>query len=489
MKLNSRAFLLTAMSSAVLTLASSAEAVSIDWKGTYRFEWTQIDHPSLGSTPAYGGKSYGLNYLSLSPKIIAADGVNIVSRFDVLANQNGYEDQQFGQVFGEGRHQTNSAANAHQRNVFANNSPSTPLRVQELYLNINQEFGALVVGRAPIEFGLGITHNAGNGPFDHWSDNEDLVGYKFIIDNFFVMPMLGRAYSNIYQGNEVQDLIVHAEYDSKESGSMIGLMYQSRKASKGVSDAPTITGTAGTTDSTGIPGATIGNGSAGEYDVTSTNLVIGREWESFAFKVEAGFNSGNLGLRTAAGEDISTNGYGVAAELMFPRKDSKLEWKVRLGMATGDDVTTASKYEAYQFDRNYDVAMLLFNHRLGQKYDYLTTNVLKDNTKDVSNSLDDEAIGNTMYIAPRLSYAWTDHVELNNTLTYAQLMTNPTGASGFDKALGFEWDIEVVYKPTDRLQWVNQLGILAPGAAFKGGADNLETATTFGLASKVAVTF
>ena len=155
-------------------------------------------------------------------------------------------------------------------------------------------------------------------------------------------------------------------------------------------------------------------------------------------------------------------------------------------------LSSGGTYEAYQFDRNYDVAMLMFNHRLGQA-DFLTTGLTRDTTKDASNSLDDESISNAIYVSPRLSYAWNDRLDLNNTLTYAQLVTNPLATNtGFSKDLGFEWDIELAYKPTDRIQWVNQIGLLFPGAAFKngtGGTGNLEAATTYGFATKVAISF
>lgn len=448
-------------------VASTSQAMSIDWKGTYRFEWTQIDRPSLG-TP-YGMKAYGLNYLSLSPKIIAADGVNIVSRFDVLSNNNGYADAQFGQLFGSG--------GSGQSQVYSQQQRSSNLTVSQLYLNINQEYGALVVGRAPLEFGMGMTHNAGTGAFDHWADTEDMVGYKFIVDNFYFMPIFGRVYDNVPQGNQVQDMIFQLQYESKETGSLIGIMHQTRKASTGINDAP-------------LAGA--GNVNSAEYNAQTVNFILGREWERFGFKMEAGFNSGSIGQKTAANEEVKTNGYGIAADLYFPRKDSKFGWNLKMGMATGDDPTTLNSYEGFHFDRNYDVAMLLFNHRLGQK-DFLSTNAIKDLTKDVSSSLDDEAISNTLYVAPKMSYAMSERLDLNNTLIYAQLMTNPVaGNTNFSKDLGFEWDIELAYKPTDRIQWVNQIGFLMPGKAFKNGDGtdgNLEAATTFGFASKAAISF
>jgi hypothetical protein len=463
----------TLLSVAVLLssmVVSSANAISIDWKGTYRFEWTQVDRPSLAAP--YGSKSYGLNYLSLSPKIIATDGITIVSKFDVLANQDAaYSNAQFGQLWGQG---WNTGA-AYQSNVYAQNQRSTNLTVSQLYLNLNQEYGALVVGRAPIEFGLGITHNAGNGAFDHWADTMDMVGYKFIVDNFFFMPILGRVYDqDVSQGNTVQDTILQLQYESKESGSLIGVMQQTRKASLGANDAPN----AGT--------------KTGEFNVQTMSFILGREWEKFGFKLEAGFNSGTLGVQSAALEDIKTNGYGIAAEFYMPRKDSKYDLNVRIGMATGDDPTSTGTYEGFQFDRNYDVAMLMFNHRLGQQ-DFLTTGLTRDLTKGVSTSLDDESISNALYISPRVSYAWNERMDLNNTLTYAQLLTNPVATnSGFSKDLGFEWDIDLTYKPTDKIQWVNQLGLLFPGAAFKNGTGtggNLDNAMTYGFATKAAISF
>jgi len=460
--------LLSAAALLTSALASTASALSIDWKGTYRFEWTQVDRPTL-ATP-YGMKSYGLNYLSLSPKIIATDGVNIVSKFDVLSNSDtAYADAQFGQLWGQGWSVGNGA---NQSNVYAKNHPTTSLRVSQLYLNVNQEYGALVLGRAPLEFGLGMTHNAGNGLFDHWGDTEDMVGYKFIVDNFFLMPIIGRMYDeNVSQGNVVQDTILHLQYESKESGSMIGIMQQNRKASLGANDVPVLAGQTKT----------------GEFSVQTTSFVLGREWEKFAFKLEAGFNSGSEGSTNAAGEEVKSNGYGIAAELHFPRKDSKLDWNLRVGMATGDDPNTTGAFEGYQFNRNYDVAMLMFNHRLGQK-DFLTTDRFKA-VKTAANSMDDEFISNAVYVSPKISYAWNDRLDLNNTLTYAQLMTNPTGVADFKNDLGFEWDIELVYKPTERVQWVNQLGLLFPGAAFKNGASDFENASTYGFASKAAISF
>lgn len=87
---------------ALLTLLSmfSAQAMSIDWSGNYRLEWVNIDKTTL-DTPSLS-KSYLLNSLQLSPKIIAADGVNIIGKFNIFHNSN-YPNSQIGQVWGAGQ--------------------------------------------------------------------------------------------------------------------------------------------------------------------------------------------------------------------------------------------------------------------------------------------------------------------------------------------------------------------------------------------------
>ena len=64
---------------------SKSFGTSIDWKGGYRFEFVEIDKPSLTKPSLH--KSYGLNYLYLAPRVVASDGINIVSRFDIFGAQ------------------------------------------------------------------------------------------------------------------------------------------------------------------------------------------------------------------------------------------------------------------------------------------------------------------------------------------------------------------------------------------------------------------
>jgi hypothetical protein len=452
---------------------SSAQAMSLDWTGGYRLEWNQVSKPTLGSPS--GSKEYGTNYLYLSPKIIAADGVNIVTRFDIFNSQTeAYQGSQLGDIWGLN---TNGGTNGTSGAVSSNNGAAS-FSVSQLYLNVNQEFGTLVAGRVPFEFGMGMTHNAGKGLFDHWYDSRDMVAYKVIVGDWSFTPMIGRVKSTDYgQGGAMSSQAFMLQYENVETKTLLGFMQDNRKGSQDLNDIAAHIGT-GTEYTT-----------SGEFSLQTTSFVFGRGFDGFNFKVEAAFQSGSAGVTQASsGEEAAISGYGVAAEFNFPRPESKWNWNMKLGMASGDDPETAD-LEGFAFDRNYDVAMLLFNHRLGQ-HDYFGTNIYKSATGlDVRNSADDEQISNAFYIAPTINYAWNERFDVKNTLIYAQLLKPFDSSVASTKDLGLEWDISLVYKPSEKIQWLNGLGMLFPGGAWKNGTEDLENSFTYGFTSKAAISF
>lgn len=458
----------------LVMLSQVSFAISIDWSGGYRFELTDIDNPSL-NTSAKQPKTYGTQYLYLSPKLIASDGINIISRFDVLGSQiPAYRNSQLGSVFGSG-------GGAGPR-INSQTQETTTIGVSQMYLNINHEYGSLVAGRAPLEFGMGISHNAGLGEFDHWYDTRDTVGYRFMVDNISFMPMLSRVSQKDFgRGVTTSDETFVFEYNNKDNGDQAGVIQQTRKSSLESNDALSATNPLSAT----FPLATVGGG----WNSKLVNLFLGRNWETFKLKLEASFLTGETGLYLGS-ESIKFNSYAVATELLFPRKEaSKWEFSAKLGIASGDNPSTANIYEGYQFDRNYDVALMLFNHRMGLR-DFLTTAILhNDASLSVGNSADDEAIGNATYLAPSAKYQWSDKLEIKSTLIYAQLVVNPTNTLDTTKDLGTELDIEFIYKPRERVTWSNQLGVLFPGSAWKDGASNLDNKTNIGFSSKAAITF
>lgn len=472
-----------------LSFAQAASAMAVDWAGTYRFEYTEIDKTTLA--PGGGRKAYALSHLNLSPKIIAADGVNIVANFEVLGNAN-YPNSQVGQQFGSGVNAgTATGMSGNSSNVASQNQGASNLQVRELYANFNQEYGSIVVGRAPLQFGLGMTYNAGKGAFDHWGDVSDMVGYKFLIGNLSFMPMIGKPYDHSpAQGRDVTDTMFNVEYNNPETESVFGLFYRTRTSSLTSNDAFNVY------DATVNPAYTNTTAASG-WSTNHTNITLMRGWESFKFRMEAGFDSGTTGINTAANNEIKINGYGIAVELEFPKTDWK--WLVKAGMASGDNPTT-DNYEGYSFDRNYDVAFMMFNHPMGG-YDVLTTNAQRNRSTACTTApcplyaneeaLDEDAIGNTVFLSPRFTISFGDKLDWRNTLTYAQIQTNSSRVVGNDTAkdLGFEWDTALIYRPYERVQWVNEIGFFAPGSAYKEGSVGRDAGFNYGFQSKAAISF
>lgn len=452
-------------------------AMSVDWTGTYRFEFVELDRPSL--TEPKLRKSYMLHHLNLNPKVIAADGINIVGRFDLLPSSafaNSQVGQQFG--YGVGAGPSNSANDS---SVASTNQNSTSLQVTQLYLDILQEYGEIVVGRAPLHFGLGITHNAGNGMFDHWYDLRDMLAYRFVVGNLSMMPVFSKVYdASLAQGRDVSDMIWDFEYKNPETNSEFGVLHQTRSAGFAANDAPFAS----------YGGSAI----TGDWKTQDVNLYIARGFENFDIKFEAGFKSGSTGLVRTVGsgtEKIDLNGYGLALEMNYAKPDSKWKWNIKTGVASGDNPDTTN-YEGFQFDKNYDIGFLLFNHPMGM-YDLFTSNLQKHGTAPNTpygkeNTVDDESISNAIFIAPSATYVMNDRWEWKNTLITANLQTNPVTGIEVDKGVGIEWDTTFIYKPIDRVRWVNEVGILMPGEAFTmDGA--FDKKTTFGWQSRVAVSF
>lgn len=489
-----------ALASAVvlpLLLANPAYGADVTWGGNYRIEGVKIRGPEMTSEAS--DKAYLLHHLVLTPKIVAADGLTIYSRLDILNDPNfgisstGQVTSVAGDVLGAG---PNPSASSGQTTGPATNSwgrtqRASMIGVTALYASWAQEFGQLVVGRTPVQFGLGTYYSAGNSLFDHYIDTKDMVGYKMVLGNLFILPMMGKVHEgNLGQEDDVDDYMIHVQYDNPESELSLGFFYDIRVAAG--NDAPT-----------SVMGGT-GSTLTGSFKNTMMGLYFSEKAGShFRVSAEADMLSGDTGVQTSTGQGVGLNAFGIAGELAWnPGADSKWSGVFKLGMATGDDPGTNDTYEGFQFNRNYDVGMLLFNHPLGQR-DFMRTALLRNTSNTgagkASNQIDSEAISNTIYFAPTLQYRSRENLSYGTTFVYAMLnkdpIKDPTAGSaqsvnyGTAMNLGYELDFSVTYKPFDRMTWITEFGGLLPGDAWKAGSQNLETKMVFGLITKAAINF
>ncbi len=467
---------------ATVLLSPVLYAGDIEWSGVYRIEGYHLKNSELrGSNKRE--LNYGLNHLVLRPKITAGDGLTIYGQFNIFNNSR-YPNSQMGQVFGSGVGSTTPGTSVDDSNAISENQKAETLEVSQLYLTYSHEYGQLIAGRAPIHFGLGMSHNAGRGLFDHFYDTRDLVGYKVVVGNFFFFPMFGKpSEGEIGESDDVTDFMIQAEFSNPESDVSMGVFYQLRKSGDQGSDAPTPGGADGL----------LGGPSADNLSSINTKLVnvyALRESEKIHLGLEASFMSGDSGARNAGGEKVTWDGFGVAGEFEYRPESSAWAWGLKAGTASGDDPTSTAKFEGFAFDRNYDVAMLMFNHPLGQADIFntrLTTGTDARNNNNITEA-DVETISNVMYIAPTVKYGLGDKWSLANTIVTGWLGTNPIAGKSVAKDLGYEWDINLTFEPRKGVQWVNQIGLLFPGSAFKVDGQ-YENKFTYGFASKAAISF
>jgi hypothetical protein len=342
-----------------------------------------------------------------------------------------------------------------------------------------QEFGQLVVGRAPLQFGLGLAANSGSGMFDHYIDTRDMVGYKIVLGNFFFMPIYGKVNEgDLGSEDDVNEYIFHLQYDNPETDLSLGLMYTIRLGTFGGNDIPTTGGNIGGTSPT----------RSDNFRTTMISLFSSQKVSDVTIAIEADLLSGDAGLTATNGSNVAINSYGIAGELSWAPKDSKVKSMLKAGIASGDDPGTQDTYEGFAFSRNYDVGMLMFNHPLGQA-DFLRTGLVRDTTTPVKNQPDTEAISNVVYIAPSFQHQWKENMSWGGTLVYGLLNKNPIPNSTTATDLGFEVDLNLTYKPYERLTWVTELGVLSPGSAWKGGSLGYESKFAYGVTTKAAIAF
>ena len=490
---------LTLVLSASLVHSAGAFAADVTWGGNYRIEAVKIKNPELSS--ANSDKSYLLNHLTLTPKIVAADGITIFSRLDVLNNPSygvsttGSVYSVAGDVIGRGPNTsgTKPALNGQESNAWARTQAAGDFAITSLYLSWAQEFGQFVVGRMPMQFGLGTTFNAGTGLFDHFIDTKDLVGYKVVFGNLFIMPILGKVSEGaLGEEDDVNDYLIHLQYDNPETELSLGVIYQIRVGTFAGNDSPVTENVGGGSPN---PANTATNPEVVDgFKNTLIGLFSSQRVGNFRLGIEADLLSGDTGLRTRpGGRGVGLNAYGVAAEVGYNPADSKFSALLKAGVASGDDPGTTDTYEGFVFSRNYDVGLLMFNHPLGQA-DILRTGMIRGNQANgptaVRNEIDSEGISNVIYVAPSFQYRTRDNLSWGATVVYGMLNKDPIGGGANTASpLGYELDLNVTYKPLERLTWITEIGALLPGEAWKGGSSGFENKFAYGIVTKAAISF
>lgn len=460
----------------LLLTTSVAQASGIQWGGQYRVEGVWLDGPTLGNSG--GGHRYGLHHLSLRPEIVPADRFLIRGQVEVFNSSQYPEGNTLGEFWGGTAHVPSGASE--DPFTLRGGVDMGFVAVSQLYLQWFQDFGTFTVGRAPLNFGLGMSYSAGDGPWDHWMSTRDLLSYTIQMGNFSITPTYAKlSEGRIQSEDDVNEYLAEIKYENEDTGLSGGVLYRMRRVGTFGNDRPQPAG--------GVSG---GFGEAG-FEEDQTSFFFKRQRQNWSLGLELSFVEGKTGYTTAAGSPIDSNGFGLAAELTYQKPDSRWQWFLKGGLASGDDPATEDAYEGFIFHRNYDVSLLLFNHVMGAR----GTNLLGtggisrapyDPANDLSVQADVESLSNAFYISPQLRYRWSERWNVEGRLTYASLQnTQP----GWEKDLGYELDILTDFAINSRVTWRNGFAFLFPGQAFTGLNDQYSNSFAFGWISQAAIQF
>lgn len=498
-------------------LGNQAFAADIEWSGLYRIEGASLYKPDLND--AGRQIDYALQHFIMRPKIIASDGLTIRSQFDIFNNAQ-YPDSHMGQLWGNNPRRNNPAnttTSADGSNVFSENGAAGTLDVSQLYLTWDFEYGSLIVGRAPLQFGLGMSYSAGMGNFDHWYDTLDMVGAKLVYGNFFVLPMIGKSSSGqIDRNDDVDDYLIQAQYENPEDDIEMGVIYHIRHASNQGSDAPMNTSYDTNGNPTGAPilGGPTPNNLSG-VNIQRLNVFALKDSPRWRLGAEVGYQQGETGIRSDAnpnsGTRVTLSGLGIAGELEWRPEESDWKFGLKAGYASGSDPANSNDFGGFIFNRNYDVAFMMFNHPMGQ-FDIFHTRLIgggggrPDSPQEISRT-DVDAISNVIYIAPYINYRLNDKWSMKGILATGYLnqanyyedpyttynssgmgTTTPGYVGSGARDLGYEFDYSVTFSPRKGITWINEAGFLFPGDAWKGDG-SFANGFAYGVQSRAAISF
>lgn len=480
LKLRSTAFSIF-LGSLLMGLSAPAIALDLDWHGQLRAEtnWLwgysngnlkpdALDHGYAvflnGDTPA----SFQNLFFDLSPRVIVNDNVSIKSDLWLGTPDTG--------MFGSDQGMTSY--------YYSTRTGNATVVANTFYAEMATDFGTITVGRAPLNWGLGLIWSYDKTRFYRMPSTGDVIKMTTKLGAFRFTPSVvkyrlgsnyggstGGAGTTIQGSSGVSDYSVALSYANEDDQMDLGVLFLRRLAGpNAVVTTPFI--------STG-------------YAYNVWDFYARKNAGIFTFAAEVPLVTGSVG-----GQDYSTVAGAAKVDVKLSEK-----WKTKLnvGMANGQGNTATvngTKLTAFYFHPDYRPGLLMFNYNL-------------QNLSDGTKSPYDNPITNATFFSAAIDYSsgkWS-HELLGlfasadktadgvsalyfNSLT-RNFQTNAAGASQ-EKGLGFELDYSLGYEWDEAMQLGLNFGLYFPGNFYKfanSASTTNNLSTIFGSSLNVRVSF
>lgn len=490
-------------------------SLEMDWSGQFWSEYNFIydysmDTSSQGAgvdvarynqggyyVPGAGTKdaSFQTLFLRLKPKVTVNDNIYINSEwwvgnptFPFLGNGFPYSTDQ--------------------RQYYSTQSRGFPLSAQRLWAELVTDLGTIQVGRLPLHWGLGLMWNSDEELWSRYFSTGDAVRWvaKFGAFTFIPSAIIYSAGNSIVGACIVQgglcvpttgtgglaDYSLILKYENTDEEFDAGVNFVKRTASS--SQDP----------GSGVMAPQQANlqGVAGlNYQVY--DIYIRKKWSDLSITGELPIVSGSIGSITYQTAAIATE-IDWKANLVW-------EWMLKAGYAPGQnnsDTQDIGSFNAFYFNPNYHVGMILFNYQLANFASPQTLNNPTLNQKQLG-SIYDNPIVNAGYLAFSTKIRPWDKWTIKPALLYATALRSASSSQAYfynywsrsiqqnlsqqdqSASLGWEVDLGLTFQWDEYFQFNWDNGLFLPGQffAFSNTATSNSTSPVFASSFRVGVNF
>jgi hypothetical protein len=484
---------------ALLSLSSTqGMALELDWSGQFWSEFNYlrgyttdvVNDPTRATAGGYYVPNQGSAdatfqslFLRLRPKAIVNDNISIKSEFWA-------GDPVFG-LFGSAVPST-----LDQRMYYSNQSKGSVISAQRFWGEFISDIGTFQVGRVPLHWGLGLVWNSGDNVWDRYMSSGDGVRWIAKFGSFLFSPSLivESTGGSVAQMGGVTDLSVIVKYENAEDEVELGVNLLKR------------IGSSPSDSNAGL------NWSA-NYSQPATNSAIGMNYVTYDFFARKRFQQVSVGLEvpltSGSLNNVSYQGLGVASEIDW-KPNETWDLLLKAGYASGQSSSssaTGNSQQAFYFNPNYHIGMIMFNYQLANLGGAQTAN--NPGNSNLLQSPYDNPIVNAAYASLSTQIKAWDKWTLKPALIYAGALSGASSGSGYfynywtrswrqnnsgktqGSSLGFEADLGLTFQWDEYFSFALDTGLFVPGSfyAFSNTATDNPLSPIFAAAMRIGVTF
>jgi hypothetical protein len=431
-----------------LCLALPATAAEVQVEGFYRarargFTSLTID-PSLDASEGF--RAWAQHRLWVQPRFVLSDNVAIYTEVRALdgmawGEAPSLERDPFGAADDDetdtDRLPSIFSDDLREPNVYpADGLPRTSpnLQLWRAWGEVHGELGTFRFGRMPVDWGLGVWQNDGLGLNADYGDSADRIQWDKAFDDVFLRVAV-EVDSYALATAATRDIVsanVAAAYRSERVE--IGANVQLRQSFGGDEGDFTL--------------ATV----SASMDAEVGNLHVGAE-------LVGRYGGGAI---DAVLDDARVQSFGGV--LVGELAQEKLTLGVEIGMASGDKDPTDQTLGTFTFDRDYNVALIMFEQPMPLFRDAAT------DARNLDLAISGNGISNAVFARAEASYVLDEDLVAEVAVIGARTFQRSAGRAG-QNVYGLEIDPGVRYRAHEHVDLLGHAAFFLPGSYYRGFTD------------------